>query len=80
MGVLYHPHLFPPALPHLLLKMLQIGDENEADDDHKKPGSDFLGGDSVPGVNLIGIFPGAEVGGDVFSHPNEKGNEHKGNV
>ncbi len=39
---------------------------------------DFLRRDEVPGVDLVGIFPGTKVGRDIFRDPDEEGDEREG--
>lgn len=60
--------------------MLQIRDDDEADNDKQKPRSNLSRRDHIPFVGLIGIFPGAEVRRDVFGNPDEKSDQRKADI
>ncbi len=60
--------------------MLQIRHQDEADNDHQKPGCYFAGGHHVPHMDLVGILPGAEVGGDILGYPDEKSDEEEADI
>ena len=55
--------------------MLQVGDQDKADDDEQKPRSDLAEADHVPTRELVGIFPGAQIRRDVFRDPDEERNQ-----
>lgn len=55
--------------------MLQVGNYDEANDDHQEPRGDLLGGNHSPHMHLIRIFPCTQKGRDILSDPDEKGNE-----
>ena len=60
--------------------MLQIRDDDEADNDKQKPRSNLSRRDHIPFVGLIGVFPRAEVRRDVFGDPDEKSDERKAKI
>lgn len=59
-------------------QLFQIGDQNEADNDKERPGRYFMEGNKCPGRQLVRVFPGAEVGRNVFRHPNEECHKTEG--
>lgn len=60
--------------------MLQIRDDDEADDHHEEPRGDLVRRDDVPCVNLIRVLPRTPEGGNVFRDPDEKGCEDKADI
>ena len=62
----------------LLLDLLQCGDNQKADDDEQKPGTDLADMDKMPGVGLIRVFPRAKEGGDILRNPNKEADQHEG--
>src|SRR4051812_41392706 len=57
--------------------VLEVGDEDEGDDDEQGPGADLSRGDGGPCVLLVGVDPRAKEGGHVFGNPDEKADEQK---
>ena len=57
--------------------MLEVGNDNEAYDHHKKPRGDLVGRDNIPYVHLVWVLPCSEVGGDIFGDPNKKSDQYK---
>src|SRR3989344_6913312 len=63
--------------------MLERCDDDKTNYDEQEPRGYFVGRDYVPNVYLVWILPRAVERGDIFSYPDEKGNqtecERKGN-
>lgn len=57
------------------LDPLQLGDDDDRDDDEQKPRADFADMDERPGRFLVRVLPSAEEGRDVFCDPDEKADQ-----
>ena len=60
--------------------MFQIGNQNKAYDNHQKPGSYFTRRNNRPGMYLTWILPSAEISGNIFSDPDKKSDQQKGDI
>ena len=47
---------------NIAFEMFEVGDDDDAYDDHQEPRGDFIGRHHIPLVNLIRIFPSPEIG------------------
>ncbi len=64
-------------MQNIFLKMLQIRDGDETDDDHQEPRGHLLRRDDIPHMYLIGILPRARKRADIFGNPDEKRDQDK---
>ena len=63
---------------HSRLDMFQIGNDGKGHNDQQGPGTPFPHMDCRPCTKLIGIFPDAEEGTDIFGQPDKEPDQHKG--
>ena len=52
--------------------MLELGHDNEADNDQQKPRADLAEVDDFPAISLVRVVPGAKKRSDIFGDPDEE--------
>ena len=57
--------------------MLEVGDDDQRDDNQQGPGTDLAGMHDLPALVLVRIGPGAEEGRDVFGDPDEEADQRE---
>jgi len=67
-------------LQHIFFVMLEIGDDDEAYDNHTKPRCNLRNTYYIPLVNLVRIFPSAEICRNILSNPNKESYQDKRDI
>ena len=57
--------------------MLEVRDQDEADDDHEEPRGDLLRRDDIPRMYLTRVLPRTDIRPDILCNPDEKRDEEE---